>query len=72
MVAYVHEDVELCVGGKLQAWISIGVVLALSKSLVVGYWSSKFQSPRKNIGKLVFKVRVNTYNTSTYLEAGLR
>lgn len=43
----------------------MGVVLAFNKSLVVGYKTSKFQSPMKNIGRLVFKVGVNTERTST-------
>jgi hypothetical protein len=48
----------------------MGVVLAFNRNLVLGWSSSKFQSPMKNIGKFVFNVGVKTYRTSYMLDLG--
>jgi hypothetical protein len=58
--ASLHKEAELRLGNKLQCFKLIGVVLAFKSNLVVGYNNSKFQSPTKNIGKLVFRVELNT------------
>jgi hypothetical protein len=47
-----------------------GVVLAFNNNLVVGCIISKFQSPTKNIGKLVFKEEFKISTTSAGLDFG--
>ena len=51
-----QEEAELRLGNIVQFFKLIGVVFAFKSNFVVGYINSKFQSPTKNIGKLVFRV----------------
>ena len=67
-----QEEAELRLGSKVQFFIFIGVVFAFKSNFVVGYINSKFQSPTKNIGRLVFKVELKSESTSNGLDLGLR
>jgi hypothetical protein len=65
-----QEEAELRLGNIVQFFKLIGVVFAFKSNFVVGYINSKFQSPTKNIGKLVFRVELKSESTSTGFDLG--